>query len=753
MTGRIRGFAAANVVVPLVVALGLVVLSQLSFLWFHALAELFAIVIGVSLYLIASRSYVFNRNAYLLFLAQGFFWAAGVDMVHTLAYAGMGLIQNNDPNPATQLWLLARGIEACTLLLAPRFLAGRQPSWWSFGIFGTVAVGGIALAFAGHLPAAYIVGQGLTPFKIATEYVIVAVLLAAGVHLYLRRQLLDAALFRVMLGVVAFTVISELAFTAYVGVYDLSNLVGHIFKFWAFWLLLLAITHWMLAQPFRLLSRQANSFDHMPMPVLMTDAEGIVQSGNTAARQSRPEGGIGQPLHAVWHPAALDSADCPICQALAKGLDCSVELHDTATDCWSLTQLHPIRQESGASGFVYVHNDITEAHQAQERLVQAEKMEALGQLTGGLAHDFNNLLGVVLGGLNLLAARIGNDPKSQKHLDLAQRAAQRAADVTHSLLAVARKQTLEPRDVAIEAAFAEILPLLQQSIGKDVAIETGVCADCNALQVRVDPTGLGNALLNLAINARDAMPGGGRLKIEARAQTIVPNQPGVSPELVPGRYIVIGVSDTGCGMPPEVAARAFDPFFTTKEKGRGTGLGLPMVHGFARQSGGTATIYTEPGAGTTVRLYLPAVAANTVAATTPVATPPPAPRGGNERILVVDDEEAILAVAGEWLTELGYSVIRTSNPARALALLAAHPCDLLFTDLMMPGGTDGTQLAQQALARQPGLRVLYASGYAGDMTASPRPLLHKPYNRDELAVAVRQLLDTPSPLPPSEPLP
>lgn len=753
MTGRGRGFAAANVVVPLAAALGLVVLSQFSFLWFHALAELFAIVIGVSLYLIASRSYVFNRNDYLLFLAQGFFWAAGVDMVHTLAYAGMGLIKNNDPNPATQLWLLARGIEACTLLLAPRFLTGRRPSWWSFGIFGTVAVGGIALAFAGHLPTAYIVGQGLTPFKIAAEYAIVAVLLAAGAHLYLRRQSLDTALFRVMLGVVAFTVISELAFTAYVGVYDLSNLVGHIFKFWAFWLLLLAITHWMLAQPFRLLSRQANSFDHIPMPVLMTDAKGIVQSGNTAARQAHPEGGIGRPLHTVWHPAALDSADCPVCLALAKGQDCSVELHDKATDRWSLTRLHPLRQESGARGFVYVHNDITEAHQAQERLVQAEKMEAIGQLTGGLAHDFNNLLGVVLGGLNLLSARIGDDPKSQKHLDLAQRAARRAADVTHSLLTVARKQTLEPRDIAIESAFAEILPLLEQSIGKTVSIETGVCEDCNAFQVRVDPTGLGNALLNLAINARDAMPDGGRLKIEARAQTIVPNQPGVSPELLPGRYIVIGVSDTGSGMPPEVAAHAFDPFFTTKEKGRGTGLGLPMVHGFARQSGGTATIYTEPGAGTTVRLYLPAVAAPLVAAKTLAPSPPPIPRGGTERILVVDDEEDILAVAGEWLTELGYAAIRTSNPTRALALLAAHPCDLLFTDLMMPGGTDGIQLAQQALARQPRLRVLYTSGYAGDMTTSPRPLLHKPYNRDELALAVRQLLDAPPSHPPLEPLP
>lgn len=734
-----RSYVPADMVVPAVVAVGLIGLSRVSFLWFHALAEIFSVVVGVSLYLVASRSYVFTRNNFLLFLAQGFFWAACVDLVHTLAYSGMGLISNNDPNPATQLWLLARGLETATLLLAPRQLATTLPPRRGFLLMGTAALGGMALIFAGLAPAAYVAGHGLTAFKVAAEYVIVSLLVVAGMRLYRHRRDMDADLYRIMLGVVAFTVVAELAFTVYVGVYDISNLVGHILKFWAFWLLLLAIIRWMLSRPFRLLSRQAHSFDHMPMPVLLLDAAGVVQSCNAAAREVRPDGGIGRMLHEAWHPAG---AACPICHALAAGRDCEAELYDAATGRWTAARLHPIRRNGGPAGFVYVHSDITVARQVQERLMQSEKMEAIGQLTGGLAHDFNNLLGVVLGGLNLLAARAGDDEKTQRHLDITRRAAQRAVEVTRSLLAVARKQSLEPRDIGIETALADILPLLRQSIGKEVAIEDAIDPTCALELVHVDPTGLGNALLNLAINARDAMPDGGRLKIEVRAQTIVADQPGVAPELTPGRYIVVSVSDTGTGMPPEVAARAFDPFFTTKERGRGTGLGLAMVHGFARQSGGTATIYTEPGAGTTVRLYLPAVAG--AMATAPTAADKAIGRGKGERILAVDDEADMLAVAGEWLNELGYRVQRADNPRQALELLAAQPPDLLFTDLMMPGEMDGLALAREARARLPGLRVLYASGYAGDLREAARPLLPKPYNRDELAAAVRRLLDTPS---------
>lgn len=741
----LRGVAPTDLVVPVVFAIGLVMLSQISFLWFHTLAELFAIVVGISLYLIAHYSYTFNRNGFLLFLSQGFFWAASIDLVHTLAYAGMGLVESNDPNPATQLWLLARGLEAFSLLLAPHFLDERQPARWSFVAFGAVAFIGIALAFGGQLPAAYIAGQGLTPFKVAAEYAIIALLAGASAHFYLRRNLIDNDLYHIVLGILALTMLSEFAFTIYVGVYDFSNLVGHIFKFWAFWLLLLAITRWMLAQPFRMLSRNAHSFDHMPMPVLMVDHDGMVQSGNAAAREFRPAGGVGLGLHESWHPATLAMADCPVCRALADGSACEVELHDPQRDCWAAIRLKPIRLESGTPGFVCVHSDITEIRRTRERLIQAEKMEAIGQLSGGLAHDFNNLLGIVLGSLNLLSTRIGDDEKAQRHLELARNGARRAADVTRSLLAVARKQTLEPRIVPVGEMLDEALPLLRQSAGQSIEVTV---APCTGLQVRVDPVGLGSALLNLVINARDAMPAGGRIDIEAQPLQVDSVPVEMSPRLPAGHYVVISVSDNGTGMPPEVVAHAFEPFFTTKEKGRGTGLGLAMVYGFVHQSGGTASIYSLPGTGTTIRLYLPAVPVETLPASTAVAV---LPHGNGERILVVDDEEDLLAIAGEWLTTLGYRVIRTAQPQRALELLAAHRCDALFTDIAMPGDLDGPALAREARIRYPELRILFASGYAGGASQLDFPLLNKPYSQADLARSIYELFHPPSNVHPISP--
>jgi signal transduction histidine kinase len=740
-----RGIVPKDFIVPMLFAIGLAILSQVHFLWFHTLAEFFAIVVGVSLYLIAHYSHVFNRNGFLLFLSQGFFWAACVDLIHTFAYAGMGLIENNEPNSATQLWLLARALEAWALLIAPRYLDERQPPRWSFAAFGACAGTGIALTFAGLLPAAYVAGQGLTPFKIAAENAIITLLAGASVYLYLRRKLMDDDLYRIMLGILALTMLSEFAFTFYVGVHDVSNLVGHIFKFWAFWLLLLAITRWMLAQPFRMLSRNAHSFDHIPLPVLLVSPDGIIQSGNAAARASHPAGGAGLGLHATWHPASLPAADCPVCCSLADGRACEVEVRDPDQGRWAAIHLKPIRQEGGTPGFVYVHNDITEMRHTRERLMQAEKMEAIGQLSGGLAHDFNNLLGIVLGSLNLLSPRIAGDEKARRHLELALNGARRAADVTRSLLAVARKQSLEPRLIPVVETLAEALPLLQQSAGQSIEISVTPCPD---LQIRVDPVGLGSALLNLVINARDAMPSGGRIRIEAQALAVGPSPSEMLPCLPAGNYVVISVSDNGAGMAPEVVAHAFEPFYTTKEKGRGTGLGLAMVHGFAHQSGGTATIYSLPEAGTTVRLYLPAVPIETMPE---LSTAPTPPHGHGECILVVDDEEGLLAIAGEWLTALGYHVIRTAQPRRALELLATHRCDALFTDIAIPGDLDGPALVHEAQARHPELRILFASGYAGETRLGDYPLLQKPYSQTELARAIHTLFQSPpntdAPLP------
>ncbi len=606
------GPRSADVAFPLAVAAGLVWLSFHSFLWFHTLAELFAIVVGASLYLIARYSFAFNRNGFLLFLAQGFFWAACIDAVHTVTYSGMGLIAGNDPNPPTQLWLCARLLEAATLLIAPRYLtAGRQIEPWTFAAFAAATAGSIVLVFNGALPDVFIAGRGLTPLKIGTEYAIIGLLLLAAWRLRRRRDQLDAALHRMLLGVIALTVASEFAFTLYVSVFGLSNLVGHIAKFWAYWLVLMVISRWMLAEPFHTLSRDAYSFDAVPMPVLILDGDGIVQSCNESARQQRPGGGVGRPLHDGWHPADSESGACAICAALPAGHPLATVLHDPQRNEWFGIRLHPIQMNDKAKGYIYFQSDITERKRAEERLAQAEKLELIGRMTGGLAHDFNNLMGMVLGGLGLLAKRLPDDEKARRHFAIAEQAARRATEVTKSLLAVARKQPLEPRVVGVRGAIAEMLPLLRQSAGNAIEVVETHCAACTADEGRcsralVDPAGLANAVLNLVINAKDAMPDGGEIRIDTESRDLAAGAAGLPPELPAGRYVVASVADTGTGMPPAVAARAFEPFFTTKEVGKGTGLGLAMVYGFARQSGGTATIDSRPGSGTTIRIYLPA---------------------------------------------------------------------------------------------------------------------------------------------------
>ncbi len=396
------------------------------------------------------------------------------------------------------------------------------------------------------------------------------------------------------------------------------------------------------------------------------------------------------------------------------------------------------------AGFV---RDIGERRDAEIRLRQAEKLEAIGLLTGGLAHDFNNLLNMILGGLELLAPRLpAGDARALRHHDLALRAARRAAEVTRTLLQVARRQPLDAREVDVAAHCIELLPLIRQSAGSGVRIVLHGFepAPQPPLRACVDAGGLGNALLNLVINARDAMPGGGTLTLEVQLQTL---PAGAVPELAAGTWIVIAVTDTGCGMSPAVRARAFDPFFTTKHRGQGTGLGLAMVLGYARQSGGNVTLAGAAGGGTTVRLYLPAVAPMIPRPEAPLPAPgSAAPAGQGERVLLVDDESGLLELGREWLEADGYRVDACSDPRQALAQLQAGGHALLVTDVTMPGPLDGCALAAHACRQQPGLRVLLISGYADDdalAELSRWPLLLKPFTAVELLQAVRRRLDQP----------
>jgi PAS domain S-box-containing protein len=417
---------------------------------------------------------------------------------------------------------------------------------------------------------------------------------------------------------------------------------------------------------------------------------------------------------------------------------------------WASVVINAMHDSQGELiGFAKVTRDLTERRAAEEQLRQVQKMESVGQLTGGVAHDFNNLLTVIIGNLDALQRHLRepapDTERLKRSVDNAMRGARRGESLTQRLLAFSRQQPLEPRPVDIGRLVAGMSDLLRRTLGEQVAIETALSG--GLWQVEVDPNQLEVAILNLAVNARDAMPDGGKLTLETANVFLDQAYAAGQSEVVPGQYVQLAITDSGAGMTREVQAKAFDPFFTTKDVGQGTGLGLSQVYGFVKQSRGHVKIYSEVGQGTTIKIYLPRLQAEQ-----PIENPVPAAvpvRGrSNETILVVEDDEDVRASTTEMLRELDYTVIEASNARDGLQLLDRHPeiC-LLFTDVGLPGGMNGRQLADEARRRRSSLRILFASGYARnaivhDGRLDPGvELITKPFTQEVLAGRIRDILD------------
>jgi len=401
-----------------------------------------------------------------------------------------------------------------------------------------------------------------------------------------------------------------------------------------------------------------------------------------------------------------------------------------------------IDAEGRTTGVGGITTEITRRKKTEEQLYQAQKMEAVGQLTGGIAHDFNNLLAVILGNADMLSDAVGEENRDR--IEALTRAAQRGADLTRRLLAFSRKQILEPKIINANDVLADILTLLHRTLGEDIEIEAVTADDlwsCN-----VDPAQLENALLNLANNARDAMPTGGKLTIETANARLDDSYTAEHADVTPGQYVMVAVTDTGKGIPPEIREHVFEPFFTTKGLGAGSGLGLSMVFGFVKQSGGDVAIDSAEGEGTTVRLYLPRASAEVPAERQPRRMQEPAGRG--ETVLVVEDDRDVRALTTTQLGSLGYRVLEADTGPSALKQLGSTAnVNLLLTDLVLSGGMNGCELAAKVRQSMPGVKVLYMSGYSENIVAPHGPLdahamlLRKPFRKRELASKVRATLD------------
>jgi PAS domain S-box-containing protein len=486
--------------------------------------------------------------------------------------------------------------------------------------------------------------------------------------------------------------------------------------------------------------------------IYMIDPEGYVTSWNIGAERIKgysAEEVMGKHFSDFYTPedraAGLPAFALASAARAGKFEGEGWRVRKDGTQFWASVLIDAIRENDQLVGFAKITRDMTDLRAMQEQLHQSQKMEAIGQLTGGVAHDFNNLLTVILGNLDTLAQQVpAEHARWRRAIDQAMRASERAANLTQQLLAFARRQPLKPKSVDVNRLLAKWVDLIRRTLPESISIRR--LEDEEAGSAQIDQNQLENALLNLAVNARDAMSNGGTLTIETARTVVQQHDAHVPFDLKPGDYVQISVSDTGVGMSKEVLERAFEPFFTTKPLGQGTGLGLSQVFGFVKQSGGNIKMYSRSGHGTTVKIYLPRVSERALADEASSADRPPSTKRA-ENILVVEDNDDVRAFSADSLRDYGFHVLEAADASEALRILEAKtPIHLLFTDIGLPG-LNGRELVATVQRKYPTLRILFTSGYAqmpsptSSRWISEIPLLSKPFTRAQLYERVCQTLD------------
>jgi PAS domain S-box-containing protein len=480
--------------------------------------------------------------------------------------------------------------------------------------------------------------------------------------------------------------------------------------------------------------------------ILIVDRQGTflrVSPSSVTILRIKPEDMVGRSATEFIHPDDLENTRVEMRRSRRgremRNFECRYMHADghAVTLAWTGVWSEPEQRH------FFIGRDMTESLKLAQQLRQSQKMDAIGQLTGGVAHDFNNILTVITGTIEVLAEGVAGRPQLAAIAKMIDEAATRGADLTNHLLAFARKQPLQPRATDVNALIVDTARLLRPTLGEQIEIEAMLPDD--AWPAMIDPVQLSTAIINLAVNARDAMPDGGKLTLETRNVRLDEAYARDNADVTPGPYVMVAVSDTGCGIPAELRDRVFEPFFTTKEIGKGTGLGLSMVYGFVKQSNGHIKIYSEEGHGTTIKVYLPKLNETVEAALAPreiVAMP-----GGGETVLVVEDDSMVRNYVIAQLLSLGYQTLAAANATEALVFLKnGDTFDLLFTDVIMPGGLNGRQLADEMIRRRPSLKVLYTSGYTENAIVHHGrldqgvALLNKPYRKADLARKIREVL-------------
>ena len=789
--------------------LGLYLSSLYSYVLFHSLVEVTTAAVAGGIFMFAWTSRRFQSDDYFLFLGTAYLFVGLLDLLHTLAYSGMAVFATSDTNLPTQLWVATRAIESGALLLSLLFVRKTvRPPALLAGFAAAFALVVLTVLVWRVFPDCFVEGRGLTPFKKVAEYVISAVLAITAVALHNRRDAFSPRVYRLLVASILLTMAAELAFTFYVSAYDLSNLVGHYLKLASFFTIYLAIIHTGLIHPSEVLfcelqqravdleqsradleacvqrrtqeladanrllreeiaeqrrterelreseERYSSLFvgSHAPMLVLDPD-RGTIDSANPAACSFYGyEDMAGMSLaaiHTLPEPEVLARAR----SVLGRRSDHFRFKHRLSDGSLRHVEVYagPIRIGDEVRLFSIVH-DVTSRFEAEaaakaleQQLRQAKKMEAIGTMAGGIAHDFNNILTPMLGYSEIVREHLPADSSDRKKLDEVLRAGARARDLVSQILTFSRGVEHKRAPVALARIIGETLKLLRGTLPSTIELREDVEPGCR--EVMAEAVKLHQVLMNLCTNAYQAMrASGGVLAVSLHEVDIDEGSYLTTLDLPPGRYLMLDVADTGPGMDAETQERIFEPYFTTKEAGEGTGLGLSIVHGIVKSQGGHISVYSEPGVGTTFRIYLPCIAEG-AHVKEPVSAAPEMPRG-TERIAVVDDEPTIAEMMQHMLEALGYRVTAMTGSVELLELVRARPdsFDLVITDMTMPRMT-GDDLARGLLQVRPDLPIILCTGFSellnGDeaKAAGIRAFLMKPILSRDLARTVRQVLD------------
>lgn len=863
-----------------------------SYLVFHNIAEFFSVMVSFSIFGLGWYAYDQNKDRHSLFLSVAFLGIGLIDFMHTLGYAGMpAFVTPNVTNKATLFWVAVRLYSSVAFLLSAFVVTKSTSRLLTKPLLLTVvlALSGTVFTavtfFPDVLPAAYIQGVGLTPFKKNTEYVIV-LLMAIALAMYWRRLLRSGdQLIRYYLVAFVLCIFSELSFTLYKSAFDTYNMLGHIYKTVAFLVMYRGLFVASVQRPYDDLHQQRNMLSQIinsiPQAVFWKDLHGVYLGCNRVfARQ----GGVAEPVELIgkndyampWgHESAvmyraddqevmtrnkakyhiieqlqnaagetiwIDTTKIPLVNAagqvsgvlgvfdditarkrgdeeLKQALLFNQQIIDSAQEgiivydrelCYrvwnpfmekitgvpatdvlgkNVLEVFPFLKEAGVMerlatilqggssdtiefafdipasgkkgwtedrsaplvnaagdiiGVIGTVRDITESRKTEEQLHQAQKMESIGRLAGGVAHDFNNMLSVIMGNAELALLHI--DPRHEVCANLKEirHSAERSADLTRQLLAFARKQTVAPQLLDLNEAISKILKMLQRLIGEDVHLAWHAAS--NLWTVKVDPSQIDQILANLCVNARDAIKNSGIITIETENSRIDESYCATNSDAEPGEYVRITVSDNGEGMSPEIMSHIFEPFYTTKELGKGTGLGLATVYGIVRQNKGFINVYSEPGKGAAFAVYLPRsleISVDHGLADEEIPFP-----HGTETILLVEDESTILIMTSMMLLKLGYTVLSAASPAEALRIAREFDGELqlLLTDVVMPG-MNGKEVAELLHPLYPKMKRLFMSGYTSDVIATQGILaegthfIQKPFALAALAHKVREVLD------------